>query len=170
MKYIFNILLLLSTLLTLSGCDTGLNAGNRSGNIDDDYVEEPLSNFSSKYENALLTSNQVLEMLKNKEYENIHNKYVHKSMKNTLTANAFESMQNQVSDMVGAIKTFKPMQWGFLTAEEAGKDILFSFKVIEHDKTTLNYAFVFENDKQYKKIIGFQINERNGPRFPNSTQ
>lgn len=59
------------------------------------------------------------------------------------------------------------MQWGFVPAEENGMDLLFSYKIIEHEKGTLNYAFVFEDDGEYKKLVGVIIKPRNGPRKPN---
>lgn len=169
MNYVIKIFLFVS-LSFLVGCDGGLTTGNRSGTTQDDYIEEPLSKLSAKYENALLASNKVLEMLKNREYEEINRTYVHESLRDTLTASTFESIQNQLSNAIGPIETFKPMQWGFLTSEDAGKDILFSFKVVEHEKAILNYAFVFDNDGQYNKLIGFHVTQRNGPRSPGSTK
>lgn len=164
MKY--NTLIAVPALIIfLTGCEREIITGNRSGTIEDDYIEGPVSAFSKKYKNALDTSNKIIEKIIKKEYEAIHSEHIHDEMKGILSIEVLRNDYEKVKNTVGPIKNYKKMQWGFLPTEENGKELLFSFKIVEHKKTILNYAFVFENDGVYKKLLGVQVYERNGPRF-----
>ncbi len=164
MKKIFLVIL----VMIITGCDASLVTGNRSGSVDDDYIEEPIGQFSLQYENALATSNEIVDLLIQKNYKKIHTEYVHQEAKDILSEDVLADLQAKLSSKVGEIKKYKKMQWGFLPATEKGKKLLVSFKIVEHDKLMFNYAFVFEDDGKYKRIVGLQINERKGPRFPNN--
>jgi len=154
-------------MLLLTGCDISITAGNRSGTADNDNVEEPLSNNTKKYENALKVSNEIMDNIISNNFTNIHNNYVHKDMKSTLTEDILKSTYAQAYELLGPIKGYKKMQWGFVPAEENGTDILFSYKLVEHSKDTVNYAFVFYDDGNYEKIIGISVKSFDGIRKPN---
>lgn len=162
-----NLTLLVIVLVLLIGCELQLNTGNRSGTIDDDYIAEPIGKYSIKYTNALKTSNTVINHLIENEYETIYNDFIHDEMKHILTIESLKNINTQIITAVGPFKNYKKMQWGFVPANENGRDLLFSIKIIEHEKNSLNYSFVFNNDGKYEKLVGLQIKERKGARPPN---
>src|SRR5438045_4131223 len=53
-------------------CSVHVSAGERSGPINDDNVEQPLSGSVRKYEHALLVSNSFIDMLRAGDYHTIH--------------------------------------------------------------------------------------------------
>ncbi len=63
-KY-FQITALLGICIFLNACEVTIDANNRSGTIEDDYVAEPLSDMSRKYEHALKISNTLRPLMTN---------------------------------------------------------------------------------------------------------
>jgi len=102
--------LLLGLIFMLLACDQSLNISNRSGSIDDDYIAEPLSEISVKYENALKISNAVIEKLKVREYDSIYDNDFDRQLKNMISKEQFRSLMKQVEAMFGSVKRYKKMQ------------------------------------------------------------
>ena len=159
--------ILIILIFTLSGCDFKLKAGVRSGTLDDDYIEEPISNFAVQYKNALTTSNFLLENITQNNYSHIQKNYIHKDASGILTSKAIEEVILKTIKSAGPIINYKKMQWGFVPITENKNDYLLSFKIVEHKKGKLNYKFVFKNDGEYEKIIGIYIKSYDPVRQPN---
>jgi hypothetical protein len=64
--------LVLFLIVGLSGCDLFGTISSRSGTIDDDYVEEPLSGGVEKYATALVTSNNILNLISKSKYPDLY--------------------------------------------------------------------------------------------------
>jgi hypothetical protein len=155
------------TLLVLnSACDSQLVIVDRSGTLDDDYVEEPISARSKKYENALLVSNAVLDKARGGEYRTIYDEFFDARLKSILDEPKFAAMMKQIEGHVGPIKRYKPMQWGFIPRNEAGEKFLYSVKIVEHERGMIRYLFVFADDGHYGKLVGFHAKLRTGIAAP----
>jgi hypothetical protein len=156
----------ISTFLFLISCDINVDSGNRSGTVADDYIEEPITSSQMKYEKALITSNAVIEKIENGEYDYIYNNYIDDASKKVLTVQELQKIYSGAVAAMGPIKKYKKMQWGFLPKTENGLDYLISYKIIEHEKATLNYSFSFLRNGNYEKISGVGIRPRKGVRGP----
>lgn len=163
----YHILFILIFIIT--GCDFKLKAGIRSGTLDDDYIEEPVSKLASQFKNALTTSNSILEKITQNDFLHIQKNYIHKDAKKIITAKAIQGLIIQAKKSAGSIISYKKMQWGFVPVTENKNIFLLSFKIVEHKKGKLNYKFVFKNDGKYKKIIGLYIKSYKSARLPNQT-
>jgi len=161
-----NCLLIATVLLFLSACEISLDVGNRSGTIKDDYIEEPLSKNSIKYEAAHQTSNEILNYLQTRNFEKIAQNHVSSEVKQQLNPKNLELLSEQAVHATGKIKNYKKMQWGFVPKEVEGSELLYSIKVVEHEKVKLNYFFVFKKDSDYKKVVGIYIKHIAGARPP----
>jgi len=58
------------------------------------------------------------------------------------------------------------MQWGYVLRKVNGENILYSVKIVEHEKGTMKYFFVFADDGKYQKMIGFRAKPRAGVTAP----
>lgn len=153
-------------LALVHGCDSGVVIANRSGTVKDDYVEEPISDRSKRYENALQVSNVLLNKLRSAEYHAIYLDFFDSRLKAILDEPKFIAMMKQVEADFGPIKRYKPMQWGFVPRKENGENILYSVKIVEHEKRMMKYFFVFADDGKYQKLIGFHAKPRAGVSAP----
>ena len=161
----YNIFFIL--IFTIAGCDFKLKSGVRSGTLDDDYIEEPISKFAVQFKNALTTSNAIVEKITQKNFSYIQKNYIHKDSKKTLTAKAIQNLILQATKSAGPVINYKQMQWGFVPVTENKDNYLLSFKIVEHKKGKLNYRFVFKNDGEYEKIVGLYIKSYSSARKPN---
>lgn len=128
-----------------------------SGTTEDPYVEEPLVSAVKKYETALQTSNNVLELLQNGDYQTMYDVYASDLFKSISSADdVFKYHANYLSGF-GAIKAFKPMQWDFKTESAHGRKMLVSRKIVEHERGMFVYVLSFLRDTDYDKIVGFSI-------------
>ena len=153
-------------LLSSSGCDSEVVIANRSGTVNDDYVEEPISERSRKYENALLVSNAVLDKVRGAEYQTIYRELFDPRLKSILDEPKFSGMMKQIETHFGPIKRYKPMQWGFVPRKEGGENLVYSVKIVEHEKGMMRYLFVFADDGKYQKLLGFHAKPRTGVTAP----
>lgn len=161
------LIILLAIAMFLSGCNIQTNTGIRSGTLKDDYIEEPLSKISRQYATALEVSNAILKKIKSKEFESIHTNFVDKSVKGVFTTNDLSTINTQVENLSGPIKNFKKSQWGFIAKQVKTDKFLYSIKIVEHEKGTFNYIFVFKDDGKYKKVVGIHIKHKKGVRQSN---
>lgn len=177
---------LLFTLLLLA-CNGDTRDAGRSGTYQDDNLEAPILDKFKPYEPALLTSNTVLDLLIKKQYEKIVDEHVDPIMRPLLNAESIEKVMQTAEEKYGKIVSYKPMQWGFEPKTDHGKrdksdinqkiaekygdkkagkriPILFSVKIVEHEKATLNYWFQFPSDGKYEKLMGIFYKEKKGTR------
>lgn len=146
--------------LLLVGCDVSLNFSNRSGTLEDDYVAEPLSDNSLKYERALEISNNIIQLIKDIKYQAAYNKYFSNALKAQISADVFVDHMNRVQSTAGVLTDFKPMQWGFFTGKDKGMHLLYSVKIAKHKQSMMKYLFVFNHDGDFGEIVGFNVKVR----------
>lgn len=158
--------LLAGLLLTACGVQiTDVSIANRSGPLNDDCAEEPLVSSVKKYEHALKVSNAVLDDLKARDFAG-------------LRARSLGAPIDQVSDAewakrldaneqaLGAWREHKPLQWNFATAREGGTTLLYSVKIVEHERGRARYRLVFLDDGKYERVIGLHFRPWRGPLGP----
>lgn len=151
--------------LALSGCDVKLTYGNRSGDSQNDYVEEPIPGYSEQYKPALETSNKVLDLYLGAEYQQISDLYVVDEYKGELSPDAFRQIHAYVTDVAGAYVEYLPDQWGFVPKSDGAQTFLYSFKIVRHEKEDMHFVFVFSGS-DYSRIAGIQVNVKRGIRPP----
>ncbi len=177
-------------ILTLSGitaCNYDTRSSGRSGTYQDDYLENPINEDFLQYENALMTSNQVLDLMIAKDAKKIADDYVLEEIKPLLTEADIAKVIKEAEAKYGKIVGYKPMQWGFEPRVENGKrdktefnkiiaekygdkkagkkiPILFSVKIVEHENALVNYWFQFPADGEYTKLLGVFYKEKVGTR------
>ena len=155
-------------ILALISCDINTNLGIRSGNLDDDNIEEPLSAHAKKYRLALNITNDIVEKLREEKYDKIYEKYASEEFKKQVNKEGFAQNFKNILSIFGRIESYKKMQWGFLPSEENGARYLTSFKVLKHEDQVSNLAITFYDDGKYNKFVSIKLAKREGARSPNS--
>ncbi len=171
------------SVLTLSACNYDTRSSGRSGTYQEDYKENPINKEFVQYKNALTVSNEVVELMKKGDSKTIADDYVLEEIKPLLTDAEIQKVITSAEKKYGKIVGYKPMQWGFEPRIENGKrdksefnkliaekygdkkagrkiPILFSVKIVEHEKGLVNYWFQFPSDGKYKKLLGIFYKER----------
>ncbi len=171
------------SVLTLSACNYDTRSSGRSGTYQEDYKENPINKEFVQYENALTVSNEIVELMKKGDSKKIADDYVLDELKPLLTEAEVQKVIAEAEKKYGKIIDYKPMQWGFEPRIENGKrdksefnkiiaekygdkkaakkiPILFSVKIVEHEKGLVNYWFQFPSDGEYKKILGIFYKKR----------
>lgn len=175
------------TLSTVTACNYDTRSSGRSGTYQDDYLENPINEDFLQYEQALVTSNQVLDLMIAKDAKTIADDYVLEEIKPLLTEEDVAKVLKDAEAKYGKIVGYKPMQWGFEPRVENGKrdktefnkiiaekygnkksankiPILFSVKIVEHENAMVNYWFQFPSDGEYTKLLGVFYKEKVGTR------
>lgn len=178
---------LLVISLMLGACNYDTRSAGRSGSYQDDYKENAINEDFVQYENALTTSNEILELMKTGDAKKIADDYVLEEIKPLLTEAQIAEVIKKAEAKYGKVVSYKPMQWGFEPRVENGKrdksefnriiaekygnkkashkiPILFSVKIVQHEKGLVNYWFQFPSDGEYKKILGIFYKEKKGTR------
>jgi len=161
------LIVILFSFFTLSACEVNTNTAHRSGTIDDDFIEDPLSGNSIKYAQILETSNQLIELIKSKEYEEIHNSFVADSVKKSITKEAIKQAYSGAVTGMGEFIEYKEMQWGFRPTRDSNAEYIVSYKIVLHQAGRLDYYFSFIKDGDHTKVLGFAIKPRKKARMPN---
>ncbi len=163
---IFQVVALLVISVFLCACEVKFEANNRSGTVEDDYVAEPLSDMSRKYEHALQISNTFIGRLKSGELDSIYEKLFSSELRGLVSREDFQKMADQIYTAKGKIVRFKKMQWGFISGTENGRNFIGSVKIVEHENGMMKYLVVFDDDNKFDKIVGFRFKERDGVSIP----
>lgn len=166
MTKIFRLFTLAFLLLCLGACDINFNTDSRSGTIEKDYVAEPLSSTSSKYENALLVSNLFIDHLKDGRVDSIYTNLFSAELRKIVPKKEFQQLLNQLTAAKGSVTRYKKMQWGFISGEENGRSFIGSVKLVEHENGMMKYLIVFDDDGKFEEIAGFRFKERDGVSPP----
>lgn len=161
----FQISSLLIAIIFLCACEVNFDANNRSGTLEDDYVEEPLSNMSQKYGYALQTSNALIERMKSNDLDFIYEKLFSDELRALISREEFQKMINKIHNAKGNIVRFKKMQWGFIPGTANGRSLIRSVKIVEHENGMVKYLVVFDENK-LDKIVGMHFKERDGVSAP----
>ena len=166
MKPTIRFIFFLYLLASLFGCDFSGAISTRSGTLDNDYVEEPLSGNVEKFGTALVTSNNILHLMSQSKFNDIYRIYFSESMKSQMSKAQFRKLMDQIRQGAGPLKGYKEMQWNFFNGSDQGIDLLYSVKISEHEKTMMKYLFVFEKDRPYINLVGFFAKEYEGVTNP----
>jgi hypothetical protein len=155
-------------LALVSSCSGSIKVAttHRSGPIDDDYVEEPLSAKARRYEHALEVSNAILQKLQAHDSHSVYLERIDSLMKSEVPESTFEGWIRTIDEHFGSLKSFKPMQWGFKVWSENGKDLVSSTKLVEHERGMVRYHFLFADDGKYETLLGFYMYQRHGVAAP----
>ena len=153
-------------LVCMSGCDFNSSVSARSGTSQDDYLEEPLARKVEKYESALLTSNSIIDLLIQSNYEDVYNKYFSESAKSEMPEAQFKTSMEMMQQRAGSLETYKEMQWHFFSGAGEGLELLMSVKIAEHEKNKVKYLFVFDKNSSYNNIVGFSAKSYQGVLTP----
>ncbi len=159
-------LCLIVALLSNCGGKFTIATTHRSGPLGDDYVEEPLSDKSSRSEHALEVSNAILQQLQAHDSHAVYAERVDPLMKSNVSEATFEGWIKTIDERFGPLKSFKPMQWGFKVWSENGRDLVSSTKLVEHERGMVRYHFLFADDGKYEALLGFWMYERHGVAPP----
>lgn len=181
-------IVLLFTLITASACNYDTRESGRSGSYSDDYKENPINEDFLQYKNALTVSNKLIDLMKKHDHKTIADDYVLEEIQPLLTEKDIQSVIEKAEAKYGKIVSYKPMQWGFEPKVENGKrskkafnqalakkygdgkkaakkiPILFSVKIVQHEKALVSYWFQFPDDGEFNKILGVFYKERTGTR------
>jgi hypothetical protein len=128
----------------------------RSGTIDNDDIDEPLNAEVSKYSGILAISNEIMDLIFDSKYKEIHANYFDDELKNLFPINSLISFHEEIKNKFGKLVSYKKQQWYFVLFKEDGKDILLSVKIVHHEKAIIYYRFAFHINN-LEKIGGFQI-------------
>jgi hypothetical protein len=169
MRPTFGLVLVLSGIVALvSSCggSVSVSTTHRSGPIDDDYVEEPLSAKATRYEHALEVSNAILAKLQAHDSHSVYVERIDSLLKPKVPEATFEGWLRSTEAHFGSLKSFKPMQWGFKLWTEDGRQLVSSTKIVEHERGMVRYHFVFADDGKFETLLGFHIYPRHGVASP----
>ena len=158
--------LLLLLCSCLPGCDFHFTHFHRSGPIDDDYVGEPLTEDVKQYEPALERCNEFVRRLKKGEYASIDAELCGAPLHDGFGARGLEALDKDAVAHFGAMKEYKPLQWGFGPSIENGRRLLCSVKIVEYERGKICFTFVFEDDGKYEKVVGLHTSEWRRPGVP----
>lgn len=150
----------LTLIAFLSACDASSTISVRSGTVDNAYVSEPLSERAIQFENALAVSNEMIEGMKFGDLKSIYNSRFDSLLASQVTYDDFVLMLSPITEKLGKMVAYKPMQWDFTTGKGEGVNLLYSAKIVEYEQGLVKYIFVFDSDGDYSKIIGFQFMSR----------
>lgn len=156
----------LVVMITLPGCDFSGSISTRSGTLEDDYIEEPLATSVEQYRTALLTSNNILHLMSQGKFNDIHRIYFSELMKSQMTRAQFRDFMQQIRNSAGPPLRYKEMQWNFFSGSDQGIDLLYSVKIVEHERDKVKYLFIFDKDRPYINLVGFAAKEYQGVSPP----
>ena len=149
-------------LVVFSACEFSYSVNSSGGGSD--YFEEPLSSSVEKYAPALELSNQFLNGIKRERVDEIYGT-LSEDLKNVVSIDDAHSTLGHINDLGGKIVEFLPGQWAFRSGEEDGVDVIYSGKIVKHEKREYVYVFEFIEDGSYDRINGFRML----PRQPNES-
>jgi hypothetical protein len=160
--------LLLVAAASFAGCDMqfSFHATHRSGPWNDDYVGEPLSDAVKRYEHALDVCNDFVRRLKKGEYAAIDAQLFGPPLHADMGERGLEELDKDTLARFGAMKSYKPLQWGFATNVVDGRKVLYSVKIVEYERGKARFTFVLDDDGKYEKLIGLRRSAWKGPASP----
>ncbi len=141
----------------LTACEFSYWTNSSSGG--NDYFEEPLSGMSEKYDLALQTSNRFVRGIKESQINEICETFTD-ALKEANSLEDTRASYDQITNLAGGVSEFLPQQWAFMTGIEDGVDVIYSAKIVIHEKGEYFYVFEFLDDGKYDKINGFRIQPR----------
>lgn len=157
MNQSFRLLLIAVMVSVLFGCEAETYTEMKSGDFDNAYTEEPLSDRSRRYANALDTSNHMVEKIRDGDYKDLYDNYLTDYAKSAISSGQFAKNLQDMKTVQGQLKEYKPSQWWFLAKISKGRPVLISNKLVMHEKQMVLYQFVFFDDGKYEKVVGLNF-------------
>lgn len=156
-KFMLLPVLLVSLFIVLpaNGGDT-YNVMLRSGTVENDEIEEPLSSGALEFRMYLENSNRVLDLLIAGNYQAVYNDYFSDRLKNEISYDNFIKITGMLRDKAGVMKSYMPMQWYFILHEENGVKYVASIKLVTCEAAVVYYQFVY-GEGNPAKIEGFHV-------------
>ena len=115
------------------------------------------------YANALRVSNAALERFQKGEIQKAYEEYLDPRLQQKLSAEQFTAPIRATLQKFGPIRQSNPAQYAFAHGQNATMKLLFSTKVVQHERATLRYQFQFEDDGKYEKIVGMSVDDGKPP-------
>ncbi len=144
---------------------TNVSIAHRSGPLKDDCAEEPLVPAVKKYEHALEVSNALLDALKARDFAGLRARCLGAPLDVLPDAEWVKRLDATTGDL-GAWKEHKALQWNFATARQGETQLLYSVKIVEHERGRARYRLVFVDDGKYERVVGVQYRPWKGPLGP----
>jgi len=157
---------LLALVLAAAACKPSFKVSstvNRSGTVQDDYVEEPISARSKQYAPALDTSNALIERLKAGEQRAVYQEDLSEELRGSCSEAQWIELWSKAELHAGKIVGYKPMQWSFTSSREQGRALLASSKVVECERGMIDVIFTFPDDGAYEQPLGVRWRTRSQP-------
>jgi hypothetical protein len=151
-------ILLVATIIFC--CDVHQNSDVRSGTSSDDYLEDPLTRSMLKYENVLKLSNTIIDNLMTYQYDAALGVFNDDKLNAVPAKDIILSFVANVEKNVGPITWYKKMQWHFFHNKQSADKIAYLIKIVEHEKVTLKYVFVFDYGSENLTVIDFYVKKR----------
>ncbi|MCR1795720.1 hypothetical protein [Leptospira sp. id769339] len=137
----------------------------RSGTINDDDIEEPLSDRSKPFENYLITSNNIVSKLTKKDLNYVYDFYLESKLKEIFPKDKFIDSMTTFSSRAGKFENFKLMQWNFVNTKIEGNPVVQSIKIVHHSNNVWYYIFTFDPGN-HEKIVGIKTLIKNPNEAP----
>lgn len=150
----------------IAACDVSFNFANRSGSMEDDYVEEPLSGMAEEYAPILDRSNRIIEAIQEKDIAYLYSEAFDEELVGIISREDFLKTLSAIENEAGTIKSYKPMQWHMFLGKDRGRKLIKSVKIVEHENFMVNYLFVFDYNFDNPKLLGFFFKSRQGVLTP----
>jgi len=154
------------SLLVLAPLCGGCGEKLPAGPVPPEYAEAPLKDEVKPFENALRVSNAILDLIEKGDTNAIYEQYLDPRLKQKATAEQFSKPLHVTLDKFGKLAAYKPMQWGFAQNTEGGMKLLYSTKIVAHERGWMIYQFQFEDDGVYAKLVGIAVQERKAGAAP----
>ena len=151
------ILLPLLFCFFIAGCDLWLNVGGASGELEDNYIEEPLDGQFSKYSSQLNSSNSAMKLIQTMKPDMVYENLFGSELKSKLSASEFSANIFRFLSKAGEMSEYKEMQWAFFPKSQGEQDILRSIKIGKHGDKYIAYVFIYSERDDFTKIAQFQV-------------
>ncbi|MEE4245526.1 MAG: hypothetical protein V2I33_08950 [Kangiellaceae bacterium] len=162
MKNLTLILLIITSIIFISSCDSNESLDRRSGTAEDDYIAEPLIDAVKQFSPALNASNAFLTAFKARNYDDIYDNLISDELKIQMSKQILITRLSSITTNIGEIKEYKDLQWSFINFEQDGKSLLGSVKIVEHNDILAKYIFVFDKSQGFDKIVAFSFKVKVG--------
>jgi hypothetical protein len=149
-----------TALCLLAALPAGCGDHLPPGPVPTDYAESPLKPEVQGFAGALQTSNAVLELLQKGDVQGVYERYADPRLKQAASAEKFAQLMGATIQRFGPLQAFKPMQWGFAQEQADGLRLLYSTKIVAHERGWMTYRFRFEDDGKYEKVLDIIVLER----------
>ncbi len=133
----------------------------RSGTIEDEDVESPLSDESRQYSRLLELGNEVVRLTKARDWNSVVRQHFAPELRKQISPDQYGRLVAQIESFGGPLQGFKPQQWWFEFGEHEGKPLVVLKKIVHHERFSYYYAFFVYADR-LDQLVGFRYVPR-GP-------